>query len=127
MAAGIATLTQLQAPGFYDALERKSQRLETGLRDAVGRASVKARVSRVGSMIGLFFSDRQVNNYADAKTSDLNLYARFYKGMLEQGIYLAPSQFETWFVSIAHSEDDIDQTVEAAYNVLNGIKEWVNP
>jgi glutamate-1-semialdehyde 2,1-aminomutase len=123
MAAGIATLNQLKVPGFYDTLERKSSRLEKGLKDAVGRTSVKARISRVGSMIGLFFTDRSVNNYADAKTSDLNLYAAFYKGMLEQGIYLAPSQFETWFVSMAHSEDDIDQTVEAAYNVLKGIKE----
>ncbi|MBA3028951.1 MAG: glutamate-1-semialdehyde-2,1-aminomutase [Desulfobacteraceae bacterium] len=126
MAAGIATLTQLKARGFYDILEQKSLRLENGLRDAVARASIKAFIARVGSMIGLFFTDQTVNNFEDAKTSNLDHFTWFYKSMLEQGIYLAPSQFETWFVSMAHSDEDIDQTVEAAYNVFKSIKEGVH-
>ena len=118
MAAGIATLTQLKKSGFYDALDEKADKLAIGLEKAAQTAEIKTNVNRVGSMIGLFFTDRDVKNFDDAKTCDLDMFSAFYKGMLEKGIYLAPSQFETIFVSSAHSTKDIDTTVKAAEEVL---------
>ena len=119
MAAGIATLTQLKSKGFYETLEQKSSRLEKGLAQVIADSTIKAQVTRVGSMLGMFFTDRPVKNFSDAKTSDLALYADFYKEMLLEGIYLAPSQFEALFVSIAHSDSDIDQTLAATEKVLS--------
>jgi glutamate-1-semialdehyde 2,1-aminomutase len=118
MAAGIATLMQLKKPGFYENLDKKADLLATGLEKAAEKAGVKARVDRAGSMLGLFFTDRDVKNFEDAKTSDLNMFAAYYKGMLEKGIYLAPSQFEALFVSAAHEVEHIDKTIEAAEEVL---------
>jgi len=121
MAAGIATLEQLQAPGFYRDLERKSERLAAGLAEAAEVAGIAARTGHVGSMLGMFFTGREVRNFEDAKTSDLKLFADFYKGMRRQGIYIAPSQFEALFVSAAHSDEDIDATVAAARSVLSDL------
>jgi glutamate-1-semialdehyde 2,1-aminomutase len=121
MAAGIATLMQLKKPGFYENLDKKADLLATGLEKAAQKAGVKARVDRAGSMVGLFFTDRDVKNFEDAKTSDLDMFSAYYKGMLEKGIYLAPSQFEALFVSIAHETEHIDKTIEAAEEVLSHI------
>ena len=118
MAAGIATLTHLKESGFYEKLDEKAQRLEIGLEKVLNKSSVKAQVDRVGSMMGLFFTDQEVNNFDDAKTCNLELYAKFWQKMTEEGVYLAPSQFECLFMSIAHSEQDIDQTISAAEKVL---------
>jgi glutamate-1-semialdehyde 2,1-aminomutase len=118
MAAGIATLMQLKKPGFYENLDKKADLLATGLEKAAEKAGVNARVDRAGSMLGLFFTDRDVKNFEDAKTSDLDIFAAYYKGMLEKGIYLAPSQFEALFVSAAHETEHIDKTIEAAEEVL---------
>jgi glutamate-1-semialdehyde 2,1-aminomutase len=118
MAAGIATLTQLQAPGFYEKLDRIAERLAAGLKKEADKAGIPVAVDRVGSMMGMFFTDRPVHNFADAKTGDLERFARYYQGMLAEGIYLAPSQFEALFVSAAHSEADIDATLAAAGRVL---------
>ena len=74
--------------------------------------------TRVGSMLGMFFTDRPVTNFADAKTSDVKMFAAYYNAMLERGLYLAPSQFEASFVSAAHSQKDIDETVRAAAEVF---------
>ncbi|HUV51106.1 MAG TPA: glutamate-1-semialdehyde 2,1-aminomutase [Anaerolineae bacterium] len=123
MAAGIATLTQLKKPRFYNALDEKADKLAIGLEKAAEKAKIKARIKRVGSMIGLFFTDKDVINFDDAKTCDLDMFSAFYKGMLEKGIYLAPSQFETIFVSSAHSVKDIDATIKAAEKVLGSIME----
>lgn len=120
MAAGIATLEQLRQPGFYERLEEKSQRLSEGLKQAAEKAGVKAAFNRVGSMMGMFFADRPVCNFSDAKTSDLKLFSAYYKAMLEKGIYLAPSQFEALFVSSAHSDEAVDTTITAAASVLAG-------
>jgi glutamate-1-semialdehyde 2,1-aminomutase len=120
MAAGIATLEQLKQPGFYERLEEKSQRLSDGLKQAAEKAGVKAAFNRVGSMMGMFFTDRDVSNFSDAKTSDLKMFSAYYRGMLEKGIYLAPSQFEALFVSSAHSDEAIDKTVNAAVSILAG-------
>ncbi len=118
MAAGIATLMQLKKSGFYENLDKKADLLATGLGKAAEKAGVNVRVDRAGSMVGLFFTDRDVKNFEDAKTSDLDMFSAYYKGMLEKGIYLAPSQFEALFVSIAHEMEHIDKTIEAAEEVL---------
>jgi glutamate-1-semialdehyde 2,1-aminomutase len=121
MAAGIATLMQLKKPGFYENLDKKADLLATGLEKAAERAGVKVRVDRAGSMVGLFFTDRDVKNFEDAKTSDLDMFSAYYNGMLEKGIYLAPSQFEALFVSAAHETEHIDKTIEAAEEVLKNL------
>lgn len=119
MAAGIATLKEIRKPGFYDALERSSSRLANGLEQAAANSGVKAVVNRVGSMLGLFLTDQPVKNFNDAKTSNLDKFAAYYRKMFERGIYLAPSQFESLFVSAAHSDQDIDDTIIAAKEVLS--------
>jgi glutamate-1-semialdehyde 2,1-aminomutase len=118
MAAGIAVLTRLKEPGFYETLDQKARRLEKGLADAVAASRIPARLTRVGSMMGLFFTDRPVMNFDDAKTCDLDRYARFWREMIQEGVYLAPSQFESLFVSSAHSDADIDHTILAVEKVL---------
>jgi len=118
MAAGIATLQQLERPGFYETLDKVSEKLARGLQDAAVDAGQAVSVSRVGSMLGLFFTDIPVRNFSDAKTSDLKKFAAYYKGMRERGVYLAPSQYEALFVSAAHTEAQIDATVAAAAEVL---------
>lgn len=121
MAAGIATLEQLQTPGFYERLDEKAEYLAVGLKTAAQKAGIPVQVDRVGSMLGLFFTGQAVTNFADAKTSDLSRFAEYYKGMLNRGVYLAPSQFESLFVSAAHAIEQIDQTIEAAAAVLAGL------
>ena len=122
MAAGIATLSQLNDPGFYEILDEKSDRLATGLERAAENAGIDVRVDRAGSMLGFFFTDRPVRNFDDAKTSNLKMFSDYYKGMLEEGIYLAPSQFEALFVSAAHDTEHIDATIEAAETVMDRLK-----
>jgi glutamate-1-semialdehyde 2,1-aminomutase len=118
MAAGIATLNQLKAPGFYETLERRAARLLDGLASLAEEAGVAAACSRVGSMLGLFFTPGPVENFSDAKRADLDRFTRYYKGMREAGIYLAPSQFEAFFLSAAHDDAAIDQTLSAAEAVF---------
>jgi glutamate-1-semialdehyde 2,1-aminomutase len=118
MAAGIATLDALAEPGVYEALEEKSRRLEEGLTAAITKAGAKARVQRVGSMLTFFFADAPVRDYASACRSDTEAFGRFFRGMLARGVFLPPSQFEAWFVSLAHSREDIDRTVAAAGEAL---------
>jgi glutamate-1-semialdehyde 2,1-aminomutase len=121
MAAGIATLEQIRQPGFYEALDAGSEMLIDGLDAAIQHTGVKARAGRVGSMAGLFFTDQPVHNFDDAKTADLALFSAFYRGMLEQGIYLAPSQFEALFISAAHGKTHIAETIRAAEAVFKGL------
>lgn len=122
MAAGIATLNCLRQAGFYETLEAKSAMLADGLKEAAGRAGVPVVTNRVGSMLGLFFTDQPVSDFAGAQKSDVALFAGYYKEMLEQGIYLAPSQYEAAFVSSAHSEADIEATVQAAGRVFESLR-----
>lgn len=114
MAAGIATLKQLQAPGFYEALEQSADRLGQGLVRLADRLGIAVTLNRVGSMVGLFFRQGPVSNFEQAKGSDTERFARYYRKMLEKGIYLPPSQFEAMFVSAAHEIADIDATLSAA-------------
>ena len=111
----------LQSPETYAALERQSARLAEGLQAAAAKAGVPLVVNRVGSMVCPFFVRRSgdvVQNYAQATACDTERFARFFNGMLNQGVYLPPSQFEAWFVSLAHDDAAIDQTVAAAEGAL---------
>jgi glutamate-1-semialdehyde 2,1-aminomutase len=121
MAAGIATVKRLKVPGTYERLAAKTDRLVNGLSAALAAAGITASMDSIGSMMGLFFADIPVKNFNDAKTSNLERFTAYYQGMLERGIYLAPSQFEAGFVSLAHSDVDIDLTVAAAREVFNGM------
>jgi glutamate-1-semialdehyde 2,1-aminomutase len=114
MSAGIATLKQLSAPGFYEAIEKRAHRLADGLRDAAVKAGVPAQVNAIGSLATLFFAPQPVRNYSDAKKSDAKRYGEFFRNMLERGIFLAPSQYEAAFVCAAHTDVDIDRTLVAA-------------
>jgi len=114
MAAGIATLKELSKPGFYAALEQTSQELLQGLRQAAHKAGVAVSTDRVGSMLGLFFTPGPVRNFEGAKRSDLKRFAIYYQQMLARGIYLAPSQFEAFFVSAAHDASAVGKTLLAA-------------
>lgn len=118
MTVGITMLKLLQKPGVYEALEAKSARLAEGLAEAADRAGAKVSFNRVGSMVCTFFTEEKVVDFASACTSDTEKFGRFFRAMLDQGIYLAPSQFEAAFVSLAHTDEDIDKTVEAAYNAF---------
>jgi glutamate-1-semialdehyde 2,1-aminomutase len=121
MAAGIATVTRLKEPKIYDRLAAKTDRLVKGLSAALEAAGIPASIDSIGSMMGLFFTNIPVKNFINAKTCDLSRFTAYYQGMLERGIYLAPSQFEAGFVSLAHSDADIDRTVEAATEVFNAM------
>jgi glutamate-1-semialdehyde 2,1-aminomutase len=114
MAAGLATLRLLTEPGVYDHLERLSARLVDGLGEAARAAGVAYTATRVGSMFTGFFSAAPVTDYASARRASSRRYARFFHAMLERGVYFAPSQFEAGFLSLAHSDADIDATLSAA-------------
>jgi glutamate-1-semialdehyde 2,1-aminomutase len=114
MIAGITTLNILAKPDIYNELDKKGAKLALGLKEAAAEAEVSAQFTRVGSLLCLFFTDKEVYDYRTVKTSDIQKYACYFKAMLEQGINLAPSQFEAAFVSIAHSDEDIEHTVAAA-------------
>jgi glutamate-1-semialdehyde 2,1-aminomutase len=122
MAAGITALEELGKNDAYARLEALGARLEHGLREAARSAGLPSRVNRVGSMFCAYFTDQPVNNLADAMKSDRERFARFFRGMLEEGIYLAPSQFEAGFLSLAHTPEDVDRTVAATAKVLQALK-----
>jgi glutamate-1-semialdehyde 2,1-aminomutase len=121
MAAGIATLAELKKPGFYEALHEKTERLAGGLKKSAENAGIPVTGAAIGSMMGLFFTDRIVQNFDDAKTCNLSRFSDYYRRMLTRGIYLAPSQFEAMFVSSAHTDEDIDRTISAASEVFKAL------
>ena len=121
MAAGRATLEVLQGGEAYSALEEAGARLEAGLREAAGEVGVDLLIHRVGSMICPFFHAGPIATYADALRCDTRAFAVFFREMLERGVMLPPSQFETWFVSTAHDDLALDQTLEAARHALAAV------
>jgi glutamate-1-semialdehyde 2,1-aminomutase len=121
MSAGIATLKQLSAAGFYEGLRDNAAKLVDGLRAAIDATGIAAQVNSIGSLSTVFFAKEQVRDYSGAKKSDTKRYARFFHEMLARGILLAPSQFEAAFVSAAHTAADIERTVIAAREVLQSI------
>ena len=116
MVAGIKTLELLQKPGVYDSLREKTDRLAEGLKEAAKTAGIEDKLcfKKIESISIVYFTDRDVKNYQDALTSNTEIYAKFFRKMLEQGIYFAPSQFEVAFMSTAHTDEDIEKTVKAA-------------
>jgi glutamate-1-semialdehyde 2,1-aminomutase len=118
MAAGLATLEALRDGQVYRRLEEAGAVLETELRQAAGRAGVAVQVQRVASLFCVYFTSRPVWNLEDALTADRNRFARYFRGMLERGIYLAPSQFEAGFLSMAHTDEDLATTIRCAAEVF---------
>jgi glutamate-1-semialdehyde 2,1-aminomutase len=121
VAAGLATLRALEDPAAYRRLEALGARLEAGLAEAAKRAGVPLTVNRVGSMLTGFFTAEPVVDLASAKRSDTARYGRFFHGMLERGVFLAASQFEAAFVSLAHTEEDVDSAARAARETLETV------
>jgi len=122
MAAGIATLRALKKPGFYESINDNAKKLATGLRKSAEDAGIAVTGAVIGSMMGLFFTDRVVGNFDDAKTCNLDRFSDYYRRMLDRGIYLAPSQFEVMFVSSAHTPEDIDRTISTAGEVFKALR-----
>ena len=121
MTAGIKTLELLQRPGTYEHLEAVTSKLVNGLLSIAREAGHDVTGGSISGMFGMFFTSQEVHNYEDAKKSDLEKFSRYHRGMLEQGIYLAPSQFEAGFTSLAHTDEDIDKTLAAAKVVLSSL------
>jgi glutamate-1-semialdehyde 2,1-aminomutase len=121
MTAGIKTLELLQKAGTYEQLDRITKKLSDGLLAIAKETGHAAVGGQISGMFGLFFTGSEVHNYEDAKTCDLAKFSRFHRGMLEHGVYLAPSQFEAGFTSLAHTDEDIDRTLEAARAVMSSL------
>ncbi|SKB12827.1 glutamate-1-semialdehyde aminotransferase (aminomutase) [Planktothrix sp. PCC 11201] len=121
MTAGIKTLELLQKQGTYEYLDKITKKLSVGLLQIAKETGHAACGGQISGMFGLFFTPGPVHNYEDAKKSDLAKFSRFHRGMLERGIYLAPSQFEAGFTSLAHTDEDIDQTLAAAREVMSSL------
>jgi len=114
MAAGIETLKLLREPGVYQRVEERATHLARGIREAAGEAGIPIFLSRVGSMLAIFFTAQEVIDYDTARSSDLKVYASYFNEMLRKGVYLPPSQFEAQFLSLAHGDDEIEATIAAA-------------
>lgn len=121
MTAGIETIKALKDPGIYDRLENSAASLESGLTVSALETDIKIFISRVASLLTLFFTSSPVTDYESAKQTNISLFSRFFHAMLSEGIYWPPSQFEACFISLAHSEDDVRQTIEIADKVLKSL------
>ncbi|AEV68397.1 glutamate-1-semialdehyde-2,1-aminomutase [Acetivibrio clariflavus DSM 19732] len=123
MAAGYAQLRILnENREIYEKIDATAKRMEDGFKSIAEELALPLCVNRVGSLIGVFFTNEKVDNFKKAKTSDTKLYAKYFNSMLKEGIYLAPSQFEAMFVSYSHTEEDIDKTLYSTKKVLSGLK-----
>jgi len=122
MRAGIETLHLIEEPGFYERLEERSKRLEEGLGELAARSGIALTCQRVGSMLTPFFTKHGVIDYRTARSADTGLYARFFRAMLDGGVYLAPSQFEADFLSDAHSVADVEATLLAAQDAFARVR-----
>ncbi|BDA75494.1 glutamate-1-semialdehyde aminotransferase [Rivularia sp. IAM M-261] len=121
MTAGIKTLELLQKPGTYEYLDKITKKLASGLLQVAKETGHEACGGQISGMFGMFFTSGPVHSYEDAKKSDTAKFGRFHRGMLEQGIYLAPSQFEAGFTSISHTDEDIERTLAAAREVMSSL------
>jgi glutamate-1-semialdehyde 2,1-aminomutase len=121
MAAGLATLELIQAPGFHAALEKRTHELCDGFEAAARETGVALTTTRSCAMFGLFFTDQQVDTYAQATACDVAAFRRFFHGMLKRGVYLAPSAYEAGFLSSAHGDVEISHTLEAAREALREV------
>ena len=121
MTAGYATLSQI-TPETYVEFNQKGDRLEEGIKEAAEKYNIPYSFNRAGSMIGFFFTDEKVINYETAKTSNLDLFATYYREMANEGIFLPPSQFEGLFLSTAHTDEDIAKTIQAVDKAFATLK-----
>lgn len=121
MTAGIKTLELLRKPGTYEYLDKITKKLAQGMLQIAVETGHEACGGQISGMFGFFFTKGPVHNYEDAKKCDLQKFGRFHRGMLERGVYLAPSQFEAGFTSIAHTEEDIEKTLQAARDVMSSL------
>ncbi|HAV61475.1 MAG TPA: aspartate aminotransferase family protein, partial [Verrucomicrobiales bacterium] len=121
MAAGIAAVDALMDGKIYQQLEERGAELEAGMKQAARSTGVAVNFQRIGSMFCGYFTDQPVYSLGDAMRSDREKFGRFFHGMLREGVYLAPSQFEAGFISAAHSAEDIEATVRIAAKVLKGL------
>jgi glutamate-1-semialdehyde 2,1-aminomutase len=121
MAAGLAQLAEMERIDGYGKLEHLGARLEAGLRSMLKRKGLNYRFNRVGSMFCLFFTDREIVDLDSVMTADSTVFRKFFTSMLDQGIYMAPSPYETGFISVAHGDDEIDVTLVAMENALSAI------
>jgi glutamate-1-semialdehyde 2,1-aminomutase len=121
MTAGIKTLELLQKPGTYEYLEKITQKLSKGLLEVAKETGHAVCGGSISAMFGMFFTGGPVHNYEDAKKADTVKFGRFHRGMLERGVYLAPSQYEAGFTSLAHTDADIDRTLAIAKEVLSNL------
>jgi glutamate-1-semialdehyde 2,1-aminomutase len=121
MTAGIKTLELLQKPGTYEQLDRITKKLIDGLLAIAKENGHRVCGGHISGMFGMFFTEGPVQNYEDSKKSDLSKFSKYHRGMLERGVYLAPSQFEAGFTSLAHTEEDIDRTLAAAREVMSSL------
>jgi glutamate-1-semialdehyde 2,1-aminomutase len=119
MSAGIATLDQLSVPGFYENIEKRGATLVAAIREALQIEKIPGHVNAIGSLATLFFTHDPVTNYSAAKKSDTKRYTQYFRNMLERGVFLAPSQFEASFVSVAHTDSDIEFAIKAARESLH--------
>ncbi len=122
MAAGNTMLDLLSQPGVYENLDEKSDALCKGFQTNVKELGVKATFTRIGSMFSMFFTDQSIVDFQSVKTADLEFFGRYFNAMLEEGVYIAPSQFEAGFMSTVHSEEDIQKTIEANFKALKKAK-----
>ncbi|MCQ4144264.1 glutamate-1-semialdehyde 2,1-aminomutase [Vogesella sp. AC12] len=121
VAAGLATLRLIQQPGFHDTLGRRSARLAAGLADAARDAGIAMTTDSVGGMFGFYFSDTVPASYAEATRCDITRFKAFFHAMLDEGVYLAPSAYEAGFISIAHTDELVEQTISAARRALSRV------
>ncbi|MEE9523525.1 MAG: aminotransferase class III-fold pyridoxal phosphate-dependent enzyme, partial [Thermodesulfovibrionales bacterium] len=118
MTAGIETLKVISRKGVFDKIVKKAEALEEGLRDAASRAGVRTKFYRAGTMFCTYFTDREVIDYQTASKTDKEKFARFFMEMLKRGVNIAPSAFEAGFMSLAHSNTDINKTIGVAYEAF---------
>ncbi|BDC99909.1 glutamate-1-semialdehyde 2,1-aminomutase [Persicobacter psychrovividus] len=122
MAAGLAQLNKLKADkDLYNRLAEKTERIEAGIKKNLKELGLNYTTNRIGSMFTLFFTDQHVTNFEEAKACDLTLFGKFFNTMLEEGVYLPPSQFESWFISDALGDKEIDQIISASYKALKNL------
>ena len=126
MAAGAATLKQLKEPGFYEQLDAKRRKLEAGLKEAARQAGVAISQAGTGSMFGTFFNASPVTSFESAAASDGEQFKVFFRELLKAGVYIAPSQFESAFLSAAHSEADLEETIDAAGKAFQAVREYLD-
>lgn len=121
MTAGNEMLKLLSEPSVYDELERKSEKLCSGYKNNAEKLGIKARFTRVGSMFAMFFTDQDIIDFESVKSSDTGFFSVYFTALLEEGVYIAPSQFEAGFMSAAHTDEDIERTIEANYKALQKV------